>query len=256
MFVIRLWHRKSDASKLTMTEMNRGSNLEAGPRQNRVTPAGKFEAVTARGAFLGNRGRLHDCTGALGVATYQHRAWVTCELEWRGRHRTINSPGSYTELFFADEAVALSAGHRPCAECRRGAFNRFRDAWQRALGLPRPPRAVEMDAELHRSRLDHNRQRTFTAQLGQLPAGTMIEAPGSVGLPALLWGGQLHPWRHTGYAAPIAADMGSQVVVLTPRPTVAALLAGYSPAVELGRPTAAISHRGRVSGLADPHPCP
>lgn len=27
------------------------------------------------------------------------------------------SPGLYTELFFLDEAVALAAGHRPCAEC-------------------------------------------------------------------------------------------------------------------------------------------
>jgi hypothetical protein len=26
------------------------------------------------------------------------------------------SPGHYTELFLLDEAVALAAGHRPCAE--------------------------------------------------------------------------------------------------------------------------------------------
>jgi hypothetical protein len=35
------------------------------------------------------------------------------------------SPGLYTELFFLDEAVALAAGHRPCAECRRERFKAF-----------------------------------------------------------------------------------------------------------------------------------
>ena len=34
-------------------------------RQNRVTPFGDLIAVPARGAFMGNRGRLHDPTGRI-----------------------------------------------------------------------------------------------------------------------------------------------------------------------------------------------
>jgi hypothetical protein len=34
--------------------------------------------------------------------------------------------GSWTELFFLDEATALAAGHRPCFLCRRAAAEAFR----------------------------------------------------------------------------------------------------------------------------------
>lgn len=211
-----------------------------------MTPAGAFEAVEARGTLMGNRGRLHDCTGTLGTATYQHRGWITCELEWKGRHRTINSPTSYTELFGLDEPTFLAAGHRPCAECRRAAFTRFRDAWQRAHGLTRPSRAAEIDAALHAARIDAaGRQRTHTAQLGALPPGVMIVTPGSVGRPALLWRGQLHPWHHEGYAAPLDLDPDASVTVLTPRPTVAVLRAGFTPQVAIERPPAAVISRMR-----------
>lgn len=54
------------------------------------------------------------------------------------------SPGRYTELFFLDEATALAAGHRPCAECRRPRFDAFRRAWRAAFGTL--PRATEIDA--------------------------------------------------------------------------------------------------------------
>ena len=40
-----------------------------------------------------------------------------------------DEPRLYTELFFLDEAVALAAGHRPCAECRRDDYVRFQAAW-------------------------------------------------------------------------------------------------------------------------------
>ena len=233
--------------------MNRGSF----PRQNRVTPRGNFEAVTARGSFLGNRGRLHDSSGNMGHRAFAHRSWICCFLEFRGRHRTINAPASYTELFALDEATFLAAGHRPCADCRRDAFDRFKDAWRRAHGLARPPRAAEIDAELHSARLDrHGRQRTHTAQLGKLPDGAMIVTPGSSGCPALVWRGHLYPWRHEGYAAPLDFDPHASVIVLTPRPTTSVLGAGYSPAVALGWAQAGISRWGGVSTLVtvDGHP--
>ena len=99
------------------------------PLQNRVTPFSTIEAVPHRGLFMGNRGRLHDDHRRLVTTGWRSRAWLICLLEFRGRHRTVMAPRRYTELFFLDEAVALAAGHRPCAECRRPAFRAFMTAW-------------------------------------------------------------------------------------------------------------------------------
>ena len=94
------------------------------PLQNRVTPSGQLQAVSARGAWLGNRGILHDENKQI-VAPWRHKAWVTCKLDFPGRHRAIFSPNNNSELFFLDEATAFSAGHRPCAECRKDRYNEF-----------------------------------------------------------------------------------------------------------------------------------
>jgi hypothetical protein len=90
------------------------------PLQNRVTPSGDLIATAARGTLMGNRGRLHEpCRRIVRRVAGGYRAWVTCRLKFRGRHRTVMAPNRYTELFFLDEATALAAGHRPCGECRR-----------------------------------------------------------------------------------------------------------------------------------------
>ena len=102
------------------------------PRQNRVLPTGEIIAHPARGRFMGNRGILHDASGHLGRSRWKLMGWVTCVLDFKGRQRTVMSPGTYTELFFHDEAVALAAGHRPCAECRRADYR----AYRAAAGLP------------------------------------------------------------------------------------------------------------------------
>ena len=94
------------------------------PRQNRVTPAGDIIATPERGTFFGNRGVLHDDQGRI-RRTWQLKRWLICVLEYKGRRRTVMTPGRYTELFFLDEATALAAGHRPCAECRRERYNAF-----------------------------------------------------------------------------------------------------------------------------------
>src|SRR6202451_2054834 len=98
-------------------------------RQNRVTPFGDLVATPERGTFMGNRGVLHDAEGRI-KRVWQLKRWIVCVLEFRGRKRQVMTPGRYTELFFLDEATALAAGHRPCAECRRQRFNAFRDAWK------------------------------------------------------------------------------------------------------------------------------
>src|ERR1700681_3903410 len=118
--------------------------------RNRVTPFGEILAVPGRGSLMGNRGILHDA-GRTIVRDSQVRRWIACRLEFRGRHRRIMSPGSWTELFFLDEATALAAGHRPCAECRHADYRRFQAAWQHAGfgNSAETARAEAMDTVLH-----------------------------------------------------------------------------------------------------------
>ena len=86
---------------------------------------------------------------------WKGQRWITCELQFNGRKARVMEPGLYTHLFFLDEATALAAGHRPCAECRRPAFNAFLAAW--AAGNPEvaPERRIrigEVDRVLHAER--------------------------------------------------------------------------------------------------------
>jgi hypothetical protein len=63
---------------------------------------------------------------------YATKRWIACQLQFRGRRRErLTAPGRYTELFFLDDATALAAGHRACAECRRADY---RGARRRARG--------------------------------------------------------------------------------------------------------------------------
>ena len=76
------------------------------PKQNRVTPEGQIIATAARGTFMGNRGILHNAQQEI-VKPFAHKAWIICLLSFKGWHREVMSPGTYTELFFLDEATAL-----------------------------------------------------------------------------------------------------------------------------------------------------
>jgi hypothetical protein len=134
-------------------------------------------------------------------------------------------PGRYTELFFLDEATALAAGHRPCAECRRADYNRFRDAWAAAFG--HRPGADDMDAVLHSARLDPatGRQLRQSADLRALPDGALALIDDA---PHLLWHGMWLPWSPWGYAVP--RPIGRQTApVLTPAPILRILSEGYRP---------------------------
>ena len=188
------------------------------PLQNRVLPTGEIVADPARGRFTGNRGCLHDDQRQLGRARWKGRAWIICALEYKGWRREVMTPRTWTELFFLDEAVALAAGHRPCALCRRPAYLAFQAAWG---GLKAP----QMDAELHAARLDGRGQRRFVADMSGLPDGTFVVQAGQ---PHLLRGDALYPYAPAGYSAPVARFKGA-VAVLTSAPTVAVLRAGYVP---------------------------
>src|SRR6186997_1389062 len=118
------------------------------PLQNRVRPDGEVVAVAAHGTLMGNRGCLHRPDRTLGVTRWRSKMWIACRLEWKGVRRNPMPPGRWTALFFLDEATALAAGHRPCAYCRRAAFNAFAEAWRQAQDMVERPRAAAMDARL------------------------------------------------------------------------------------------------------------
>jgi hypothetical protein len=198
------------------------------PMQNRVTPEGEIVAVAARGEMFGNRGGcFHRDDGSLRPRPWANRQWLCCVLDFKERRRTLRQPGRYTELFFLDEATALSAGHRPCFECRRTDAVRFAQLWARAQGLSEPPSAPEMDLVLHEERLraDFSKQ-TFEAPIGELATGTMVRVAGA---PFLVESGRLRRWSFEGYGPPVSKPAEASVEVLTPLTIVAILRAGYLP---------------------------
>ena len=195
--------------------------------QNRVTPWGRLEAVRARGTWLGNRGILHNDRREI-VAFWRHKSWVTCKLEFKGRKRSVFSPGTYSELFFLDEATAFAAGHRPCGECRREKFKAFKSAWCTAnrnlLQSPNPGIGF-LDQQLHIERaMRDGTQVTHRAKMKNLPDGVFLEFEGKA---VLKWQGYLHIWSHHGYVGQHPISVSSTVVqVLTPESVVAVLLEG------------------------------
>lgn len=163
----------------------------------------------------------------MGPALWRHRAWIACTLDWGGRRRAVMSGRTWTELFFHDEAVALAAGHRPCAYCRRADWRRWSDAWADAHG---PARAPEMDAALHAARAvpgARAMRRGRTDDVATLPDGAFVLW---AGVAHLVWEGALLPWAPGGYGPPSALPRGAGAAVLTPAPTLGVLRAGYAVA--------------------------
>jgi len=200
------------------------------PLRNRVTPYGEIVAVPERGTLTGNRGVLHGDDGTH-RRDWQVRRWIACRLEFKGRRRELRRPGRWTELFFLDEATALAAGHRPCAECRREDYRRWQAAW------PHDDTAADaMDRVLHADRLDGRAKRTYDAPLGDLPDGVLV-VPGAAAASraaagaALLRRGTLRAWSPAGYGAPEPADAAARVTVLTPACAVETIRRGYAPAL-------------------------
>jgi hypothetical protein len=196
------------------------------PRQNRVTPFGSIIATPERGTLMGNRGVLHDGEGRIRRA-WQGKRWIVCLLAFKGRKRAVMTPWHYTELFFLDEATALAAGHRPCAECRRERFNPFRRAWAAQSGNTHLPGAEEIDHRLHAERVAPDRsKRTFLAPLDGLPDGVFVKLEDAA---FLVLAGELLRWSPGGYTGRRPRPAGLEVTVLTPPSTVGAIQAGYTP---------------------------
>ena len=196
--------------------------------QNRVTPFGEIVAVPERGTFTGNRGIIHDpASRTLLRRRWTSKAWIVCLCAYKGVRRPVMARRSWTELFFLDEATALAAGHRPCFYCRRADAEAFRAAWAAGNGVS-PPRAAAIDAVLHGERLDRGAKRLHPLALPvtALPDGAMVAAGGDA---LLVVGGRALRWSPGGYREVAGAVFADRLI--TPPSSVAALAAGYRPAV-------------------------
>ncbi|MEM1352852.1 MAG: hypothetical protein AAGF27_10930 [Pseudomonadota bacterium] len=197
------------------------------PLQNRVQPTGDILAIPERGAYMGNRGILHDEQQNLTRARWRHKAWVTCVLSFKGRRRhPLMRPSNYTELFFHDEAVAFAAGHRPCGECRRADYNRFRAA----AGVTGPITAFDTRLHADRAIARAYKQRRHEALLETLPDGVFVMT--ADGRPALVAEDAVIPFSPNGYGAPENRPTG-RATVLTPAALIDVLRAGYTLDVRL-----------------------
>lgn len=203
------------------------------PRQNRVTPFGDIVAVSARGTRMGNRGCLHDGAGRI-VRRTRLPAWIYCLLEFKGRKRQIMAPGKYTELFFLDEATALAAGHRPCAECQRGRYKEFMQFWAAANAAQLGGGKVgtgAVDPVLQRERMGPGGSKvTFRARLGSVPVGCFVALDERPNIAYLVHGSGLLEWRPQGYGPLASASKQADVTVLTPASIVKTISAGFTPA--------------------------
>jgi hypothetical protein len=205
------------------------------PRQNRVTPLGELIADPARGLVYGNRGCLHDADGRI-RRRFAVKRWIACRLEFRGWHRApLMQPGRFTELFFLDEATAFSAGHRPCALCRRADYDRFVDIWSELHPGRRGADAI--DEQLHHERLDPEtrRQRHHAAPLADLPDGAFVLVDGT---PHLVRGRRLLRWAPGGYGAGRSRSSDGHAALITPPSLVEVLRRGWEPLVPLLHPSA------------------
>ncbi len=193
------------------------------PKQNRVTPFSTLIATPERGMLNGNRGCLHDDQEQI-RRQFRGVRWIICLLEFKGRRHPIMKPGRYTDLFFLDEATAVAAGHRPCAECQRGRFNLFREHWARAnpeFTDSARPLAPVIDTVLHDERLNSNR---LCSSITDLPDGTFVSLNEIDAF--LVLRGQLHLWTPAGYERP-KSKIEFPVRILTPSSVLNALVAGY-----------------------------
>jgi hypothetical protein len=192
-------------------------------------------ASPERGLVYGNRGCLHDEAGVI-RRRYASKRWIACRLQFRGRRRTpLMAPGRYTELFFLDDATALAAGHRPCAECRREDYNRLVEIWS-ALH-PDHCGVDAIDRQLHGERLiaGTSERRLHDAPYAELPDGAFVIDSGT---PCLVLGRRLLVWSPRGYLTRRRRPARGVATLITPPSLVAVIRDGWTPLVPFLHPSA------------------
>ncbi|MGI8952168.1 MAG: hypothetical protein ACR2FN_11360 [Chitinophagaceae bacterium] len=201
--------------------------------QNRVDPQGNIIKTSARGAWMGNRGQLHDEQQHV-LRNFKLKAWLICLLEFKNRKRHVMAPNRYTELFFLDEATAFAAGHRPCFECRREDYNRFKSCWLKGnpeYGFDNKISIQKIDNILHGERINgEGKKVTYAENIKNIPDGTFILFNRK---PYLIANKLMHTWSPFGYNEVIDLPKTGMATVLTPRSTVNSFRAGYRPQMML-----------------------
>lgn len=201
--------------------------------QNRVDPFGNIIETKARGLWMGNRGRIHNERKQITQA-FKLKAWLTCKLEFNGRHREVMGAKTYTELFFLDEATAFAAGHRPCFECRRNDFVHFKKMWLQAnaeFGFDENISIQKIDSVLHSERMNANgSKKTFEININDLPNGSFISVDDCA---YLLYKNQLYLWTPFGYESHRVKPANKKVKVLTPHSIVKMFKDGYVPQISI-----------------------
>ena len=116
------------------------------------------------------------------------------------------SPNKYTELFFLDEATAFAAGHRPCCECRRDDFNKFKTLWLKAnsgYNFNAKTSIQQIDSIIHGERINPDRSKIIVKEnLHELPKGTFVSINDD---PYIVADQQLFLWTPVGYEKGIAS---------------------------------------------------
>lgn len=201
--------------------------------QNRVNPFGQIIKTQHRGAWMGNRGVIHNAGKEI-VRQFKVKAWITCALQFRGRHREIMQPNRWTELFFLDEATAFAAGHRPCFQCRYADHQRFKIYWVKGnptYGFDMKTAVTEIDDILQRERIAADKTKvSYHESLNLLPDGAFVAYQNNA---YLVKAKQLHLWTAAGYQEPIPFPVCDKMEVLTPKSFVNMFAAGYAPQMML-----------------------
>ena len=188
--------------------------------------------------LMGNRGILHRQLYGPVKKDWQHKSWVACRMNfgaWQrgvkmdGKLRLMTSLSEYSELFFLDEATALSAGHRPCGTCRKTDYTAFKSAWCKAKEVEESEFETKLvDCELHHDRCagQHDYKQTSAFKFNELPDGAIFLSDGS---PHLRWKGKVWLWTARGYIQGESRKLGrAEVEVLTPKAMLGVLRAGYA----------------------------
>lgn len=201
-------------------------------RRNRVDPFGDLHSVNARGMFTGNRGCLVNEAREI-IRHHRGQLWITCVTSYRDWQHALDDPGTWTPLFFLDDAVALAAGHRPCGLCRRDDYLTYQAAVTAGLGRSKPIPATEQNRMLAKERLRRGGGITrsgdrilWPARSDELPDGTVIVDNEQ---PLLVLGDTVWVFDFDGWQDPRPRPRAPEVNVLTPPTSVLALRHGFAP---------------------------
>jgi hypothetical protein len=160
--------------------------------------------------------------------------WIACVTRFRDWRWPLARPRRWTPLFFLDDAVALAAGHRPCATCRPADYAAYRAAVTCAVDSPVRLLASQLNRRLQEERHRPGRglvragdRIVWSAPFADLPDGTVVVTPD--GCCRLVVDERLLRFSFEGWVEATPRPFIGEATVLTPPTSVAALAHGYPP---------------------------